>query len=526
MDFDPQAFEHYLNNNNNDQNNNNNNDLVIQLSAQDRIVLKDMHKTLIRENITKMSNVFVFLEEVEIGVYNILKYTPPNVKDNPLFQNELNPAMRKALVQNIQILNSFQALISSLGSISIILRKGAEVVDRNKGKGECVAIAASNMKNSFTKLDEIKEKLKIFDIAVLETFDKNAETIMNLAGPDVAASWVNEVAKENEIIDLLRRKIETIETEKSVIIGEIQSLNEYLISLAGVVNRQQEFVNSMVSQLSSLQADINVSNDKMNSIPETIKITETHTSRGGWFFRRRSHTTTVVKDVRNPNRDADRAFHQEVINSKVQSFNHISDSRERANKQQLAFEKDKSDITNRITFKREQLKQYLEGEKFKQCWRNQEKVENQTGLRGDVLVNFLAETRSFIKASKSGATAVTPIIGFIDNVQSQFLIDFQMFESQSKKPEVERDIKEIYAAGKSMLCEIGLLDACIKYSFYKFNKSNKVLIFWALKYTEFSSIMQDEFTISTTTLLERVKEILRYINKREILESIPQEITI
>jgi hypothetical protein len=88
------------------------------------------------------------------------------------------------------------------------------------------------------------------------------------------------------------------------------------------------------------------------------------------------------------------------------------------------------------------------------------KAENKYGLRGDVLVNFLVETRSFLRKTEGEAKAITPLITLLNNIESHFRANLRRLQLEAGKP--TPNLNAVFMAGKAMIREIGLLDSCAR----------------------------------------------------------------
>jgi hypothetical protein len=436
-----------------------------------------LHKMVVRASVMELSESFALLDDMSEGIYSLSRYVPKDAKQLPVWRDDILPAMSGGLVQYVKINNAFRQTLGTIRSAAITLRQTSDLVMRNQGDNDSINIAAQELGRVFDQLDVLKDNLQKLDLKMLAAFERNAQVILySIMGSDVAESWTRQINALRDEVDTYRQKVVRIENEQAKLVGEIQGLHEYLVSLRTLVGEKAQATAEMTSRLQALQRDIEATNQRMDSIPTTVTVTEQHTYGRGWWFWRRSHTVNIQRQVKNPNRESEVAFLQSVVNSRFATLNQITDLKQREEAQRAALEKEKRDVTDRLAEKEAQLKSFFEGgakfqelaahltaiehaqARIKAIEEEAHSVETTYGLRGDVLLRFLVEARLFLRKTQGQAQAITPLIVLIDNIQSYFRTNLSYFQLEAKK-EVKNK-HAIMSAGQAMLREIGLLDSC------------------------------------------------------------------
>jgi len=205
----------------------------------------------------------------------------------------------------------------------------------------------------------------------------------------------------------------------------------------------------------------------VDQVPTHVDQTE-HRSSGWWWWAR---AETITRQVKNPDRESEVKFLQGVASSRFDMVRQMQNEAERQEAARKLLDSEIAQTEQKIKEREGKLALFLEGgarfiefnEAMRSIQENMLKIEEidkaagavstEYGLTGSVLVSFLVETRTFLKATKGEAQVVQPFVSLIDATEKHF-------KSALKCLKVATDVKGIFMAGNMLIKELGLLDAC------------------------------------------------------------------
>lgn len=436
------------------------------------LVMATRHETAIREEILEFGKNVAFLQTTTQAVYAMKKYVPEHVNELPTWKNEIIPAMKDALLQDIEITNAFTSAISAIRVVATILRKGSQAIDSSRGSDVAVRATVQHLGAAFDRLQEAKQRVAKSEGTVLAAFQKNADEILKQMGSYALRGTFENIRKHRSEIAELIKRVEEMESKKNGLVGSIESLENFRVVILQALKRGEEAVKEWDLRTKALQRELDQAVRRMDSIPATVIQKEEHCQRS-WWFGRRIRSETIYRQVANPNRQCEIQF--------LEGLTHIRDGTERNKK-----EKDQANIElleklthadKELASKKAELRFYTSDKGFEEQQQlikriaelevaiekeleTASKAQVKYGLNGDVLVDFLTEVDVFFQQNQGKTKVVEPLVGILENVQAQFVINFQILRDEAAAPESEDKVAKIYTAGKGMLKELGFLDAC------------------------------------------------------------------
>jgi len=207
---------------------------------------------------------------------------------------------------------------------------------QTKGAPEAIEIVIKNLPKNFEEIEHTKKELKNINLEIVNSFAKNAEFIMNMVGADTVRGWIKDKEDLNSQIAQAQKEMEVFEKEKSAIHGELEQLFSYLNALKKNLGTAETEIAEDKKRINEIH-ELNAKAQKnIDAIPDTISVTETTYGRRGWWFFR-NYQTTIVKNVKNPDKDAAANFIQGLILSRCSHISAIASEKERIEEKKKEF---------------------------------------------------------------------------------------------------------------------------------------------------------------------------------------------
>jgi len=258
-----------------------------------------------------------------------------------------------------------------------------------------------------------------------------------------------------------------LEKDKSAICGELEQLFAYMQALKKDLNVAEAEINVDANRINEIH-NMNIKAQKnLDAIPYTIKVTET-TTKHGWWLWRCNYVTTIVKDVKNPDKESSANFISGLIRSRYDHIKEIKNLQDRTAEKLKILEREVVNTEGRIAQLKADLNSFIDEKGIKQqeiistvkkieeaqkIIVEDKMIEDKIGLRGGTLINCLLSTRKFLRSNQNQTFIMRPLINILDNVQEVFKYHMDLLKTKKRTL--------LYIAGEGLLYEIAILDSCI-----------------------------------------------------------------
>lgn len=411
------------------------------------------------------------------AAWELADYVPANLSENRnrehLWKEIIIPKLVRSLVDDSRARICLNKALSSIQTLATTINENAYLIKQTGGSAKSIEVARKMITQKMDNIRAIRTELMTCESAALELFKEHASAILEIVGPK-AANFAQQEAELQDKIDDENKRLEKNVSKRASKKAEIEKLNNLMHVISTTIDGADAALRETKARSAEINSLITQGEKKIDSIPthtDSTVTTTTYHNRGWWFWRR-SWTSTETKTVKitNPNRESEVNYYTGLINARNARLKEANSNVKSEEDRKRVLEEEKASIKQKL----DQAKYELEdmdkstalmiqesetkiNEYVQQIHKIREEARNTAnliGMDGSVLLSCLSAIRSFAKAEKDSTLLWQPLIAVLDYITSL---------SESSVELLSGDNKDVFVGGLRLLKNVGFFDSTAKY---------------------------------------------------------------
>jgi len=294
----------------------------------------------------------------------------------------------------------------------------------------------------------------------INLFKENAHVLLEFAGPETARF----AEQEAEVIGQMEKNMEKLDgiSEKSAKFRlELERYSNLIVYTKRQLNEAAGAVAEGKARASAIDSLVREADNNMNAVATTVTERRvTHHSSGWWIFKS-YWTETHYVQVPNPNKEAQRNYHQGIINAREARLREQNSDIDDKLSVKKALEKDCAEYEaayaqalQRFQDHNEQTKETIaellsancqHAQRLEEIRNNANSLENEMGMKGSALLNCLAAVRRLVKGQSESCKVFAPLVSVLQGITKISEANVRMIESD--------DPAAVFLGGKNLLAK-------------------------------------------------------------------------